>query len=607
MKTLNIKITYQLLLLGFLALGMLGITACSKESSQEEVFSGNSKIMVRISGVTDGKDVHVKVSSTGAPQPNAANHSVKLIENEGFDALIATDNNIPGTVAKPINQIGLSATAGTKGLRAAALANNIKYRMFLYKKTGDTYSYSESFEFAVGTEIPVEIPQGRYKWVALSYNNTTDPIPDRGLTDSLTLPTNTDVLYGSSTTDLVISGDEIVPVYITFNRLYARVAVELNAEGLFATFKSAVVTVDGQNAKGGTVNLQTGQMGSKYSDETTPALAYTNFENVEATDNSRKIAYFYTADPTAQNIAVNLTNVVVTLENGAERDFGTAKVQNTVNLAPIRGQNHRILVGMSESALTFGDVKWSRSNLYYKTGSRTPYRFNASNLYNATADENSYFSFKGHIPRKFASSVPANQKDPCALVYPAQLWKTPSKPDLDDIQNSEGVLGNLLNTLGDLLLLPGTPGADLGANYIEFTPTAGVSSLYGAATSPENKLRFNYNGLQTNIALVEGLIALNLGSSKGGQAAFWTETELLNAGTLLTIGAWSYLGYTGGLDLGLLGSIDVARGAAGSGLLNLNLGGLSLVNSALMNVRCVRNPDWNTISTAPNYNPNPAL
>lgn len=430
-------------------------------------------------------------------------------------------------------------------------------------------------------------------------------IPDRGANDNFTLPQNKDVLYAASTTDLVTS-DTPAPISVTFNRLFSRIGIELNTMGLFGTMNSATVGITGQAVKTGTIDLTTKAFVGPLTSGTVPTFSFGNFTNI--TDASQKIAYFYTADPTPLNIGVSIQNLIVTLDDGTTRNFGTATLSKTIPVTPELGKSHRLLVGIGESALTFQGVQWSRSNLYYKTGSTTPYRFNASNLYSSSIDQNSYFSFKGHIPRKLASGNPANQKDPCALVYPAGLWKTPSKPDLNAIQNREGVLGNLLGSILDLVGLgAATPGAEIdngigGTNhYIQFTPTAGVSTAYGASTSPENKLRFNYNGLQTNVGLIDGLITLNLGTSKGNQVAFWTEDQGLDLLGLVGVGAWNYLGFSAGI------LSNTPKGAASAGLLNIDLIGLNVVSSALMNVRCVRNPAWAAASQLPTYNPMPVL
>lgn len=600
MKNIKNKLAGKFAFIAFLTAGAFSVVSCSsKENGNgQELPDGTSQIIVNASSVADNETTVAKISKAGISTSN--HQSVEMINGNGFDALIAVDQNLPK--ATTINNKGIQASAGN---RAAALEPGTTFRVFLYKKVGVNYVYQQSHLLTTGTATPISVDNGSaYKWVALSYNNT-DLIPDRGANDDFTLPQNKDVLYASSTTDFTTS-DTPVPVTITFKRLFSRIGIELNTMGLFGTMNSATVGVSGQTVKTGTINLTTKAFVGPLTTGTTPTLAFGNFTNIS--DASQKIAYFYTADPTPLNIAVTIQNLVITLDDGNTRNFGTSTLSKTIPVTPELGKSHRLLVGIGESALTYGGVQWSRSNLFYKTGSTTPYRFNPSNLYSATIDQNSYFSFKGHIPRKLASGNPANQKDPCALVYPAGLWKTPSKPNLNAIQNREGILSDLLGSILDLIGLgAATPGAEIdnglgGTNhYIQFTPTAGVHAAYGANTSPENKLRFNYNGLQTNVGLIEGLITLNLGTSKGNQAAFWTEDQGLDLLGLAGVGAWNYLGFSAGITK------NTPKGTAGAGLLNIDLLNLNVVSSALMNVRCVRNPAWAAASQQPTYNPMPVL
>ena len=240
---------------------------------------------------------------------------------------------------------------------------------------------------------------------------------------------------------------------------------------------------------------------------------------------------------------------------------------------------------------------------------RTPYRFYHTNPNQPDANE-SFFSFKGHLPRTFASTVAANQKDPCALVYPAGLWKTPTSNEVGVLTSNSGVVDGLLGDIIGLLLKPGTPGATAGSNYMDYTGGTGVQgSVYPTAT---NRLRFYNNGVATPISIVSGLFSLNFGSGGVGQtAAFWSSDQLLTGDPLLSllqaasgaasVGATSYIGATRtSLVLG-----DKAVGTKSAGLLNINALGLGVIASDFMNVRCTRNASWN--GSDPGYNPMPAL
>jgi hypothetical protein len=464
-------------------------------------------------------------------------------------------------------------------------------------------------QFTPGSEAPIQVPNGSYKWVALSYNNT-DAIPDGDASNNLVLPQNKDVLYATSgATDITINSNT-APLNITFNRLYARIAIEVNTLGMFAPINSATIAVTGQSAKAATINLATGAL-TVAATGGTPALTEVNFTNLDG-NAARKIAYYYTADETAQNLSVSVTNLKIQLDNSTERSFGTTALTQNKAITPVRGKNHRFLVGITESALTFGSgsglAQWSRSNLYYKPGDATPYRFYHTNP--QTNDPNSYFSFGAHLPRVLASANAA--VDACALVYPAGLWKTPTSAQLENV-TSRGlgqVLGDLsLSNVAGIDLLVGVQDAlaaavinsTPAATYSEFTPTTGYNAAYGAATSSVNRLRFNYNGYMNTLGVINNLITLQLGNTYGKYNAFWTSENLIGT-PLINLGVKYHLGHT--IDP-LIGS-DTYKAYRTTSLLSAGLlGAVSVINSPLMNIRCVRDATWATKSAAANYEPMP--
>jgi len=606
MKTTNNNLASKFALAAFLALGTLAVTSCNKDKNQngQEVPSDQSQLVVRIAGISDGESTVKKAStSTGKSSSN----SIELVQSNGFDAIVAVDNNVPSNDASAFSQAALKASSGLKA--ATPLGSTTTYRLYLYKNNGGTYTFTKSVQFTPGSEAPIQVPNGSYKWVALSYNNT-DAIPDGDASNNLVLPQNKDVLYATSgATDITINSNT-APLNITFNRLYARIAIEVNTLGMFAPINSATIAVTGQSAKAATINLATGAL-TVAATGGTPALTEVNFTNLDG-NAARKIAYYYTADETAQNLSVSVTNLKIQLDNSTERSFGTTALTQNKAITPVRGKNHRFLVGITESALTFGSgsglAQWSRSNLYYKPGDATPYRFYHTNP--QTNDPNSYFSFGAHLPRVLASANAA--VDACALVYPAGLWKTPTSAQLENV-TSRGlgqVLGDLsLSNVAGIDLLVGVQDALAAAvinstpadTYSEFTPTTGYNAAYGAATSSVNRLRFNYNGYMNTLGVINNLITLQLGNTYGKYNAFWTSENLIGT-PLINLGVKYHLGHT--IDP-LIGS-DTYKAYRTTSLLSAGLlGAVSVINSPLMNIRCVRDATWATKSAAANYEPMP--
>lgn len=602
MKTTNNNLASKFALAAFLALGTLAVTSCNKDKSQngQETPADQSQLVVRVAGISDGESNSIKTSKSSTSRNNSSNNSIELVQSNGFDAVVAIDNNAPSTDASPLSQAGLRASSGLKAV-STPLASTTTYRLYLYKNNGGTYTFTKSMQFTPGTEAPVQIPNGSYKWVALSHNNT-DALPDADASNNLLLPENKDVLYATSgATDIVINSNT-APLNITFNRLYARIAIEVNTLGMFAPINSATIAVTGQNAKAATFNLTSGAL-TLAPTGGVPALTEVNFTDLDG-NASRKVAYYYTADQTAQNLTVSVTNLKIQLDNGTERNFGATALTQIKSITPERGKNHRFLVGITESALTYGGVNWSRSNLYYKPNDPTPYRFYHTNP--QTNDPNSFFSFGAHRPRVLASANAA--VDACALVYPAGLWKTPTGAQLSSV-TSVGLLGGLLGDLGltnvagidalvvvQDLLAARVAGSTATATYSEFTPSAGNHAAYGAANSAENRLRFNYNGYMNTLGALNNLITLNLGNTYGSYNAFWTSENLIGS-PLINLGVKYHLGHTTG------GNYKAYRTTS---LLSAGLlGAVSVINSPLMNIRCVRDATWAAASAQASYNPMP--
>ena len=600
MKTFPNKLASKFALAAFLALGTLAVTSCNKDNQAgQEVPEGNSQLIVRIAGISDGENINSK-GTKGSTSNNSGTQSVELVQSSGFDAIVALDNKVPSIETPTIAQAGLKASNGSKAV-SAPLAATTTYRLYLYKNNGGTYTFAKSMQFTPGTEAPIQIPNGSYKWVALSYNNT-DAIPDADVTNNLVLPENKDVLYATSgATDIVINANT-APLSITFNRLYSRIAIEVNTLGMFAPINSATIAVTGQSARAATLDLTTGALTLAPS-AGVPALTEANFTDIDG-NASRKVAYYYTADLTAQNLSVTVGNLSIKLDNATDRVFTTPQTFTQL-ITPERGKNHRFLVGIAESAITYGGVKWARSNLYYRTGgtlTTTPYRFYHTNPFSPAVSE-SFFSFKGHLPGVLANAVEANQKDPCALVYPAGLWKTPINTEIGTLTSQQGVISGLL---GALLGNPATPNSTFGPNYIEYSNSAGSATGPYATTPAANILRFNYNGLNNTVNLLSGTINVTLGQV-GSTAAFWGRDNVLDGGLLAllgtSVGAWSYIGRTQDPVIGNPRSVA----SKGAGALNIDLLNLGLVGSGFQNVRCVRNANFTAISAAQGYNPMPTL
>lgn len=603
-----------------LTLGIVFATGCAKDAKQDvgEYTGEGTRLVVRVEGIDNGSSKPLlKGSSEGKKSGSITNGHAKLVEGDGFDVFVSQTNKIVSG-ENLANTMRSSSSKSAKGLRSEAMANGISYRLFL-RKTGETTLISEPF--VSGTTGSIAVEKGAsYEWFALSFN-TTDEVA-AGTDGSVTITDHSGVLYAKGTFEVGTGdGDVVVPLNITFKPQLTRIAVEINTMGMFAPIASADVSVTGGYATPDAIDVVTGN----FLGTVAPInVAYSDFIEVVSGQGDRKVAYVNVAANSSEDISVKVTNLKITLDDGSERNFGSSTMTQTFTPEP--GMEQQIVLGFVESPLTHAGVQWSRSPLYY-AGNRSatsvaqlehnPYRFYHTNPALTSNNPEAYFSYGGAMPGKLAKQ--ANPLDPCAFVYPAGLWKTPSSGDLAGIKsygvttllevlnlNVGGTLDALVGVL-DLLAAP-VEGASLASNpnAHQFTSvTGGANSAY-ASTPRANTLRFNYNGFMRDVDLVEGLIQLQLGNTVGSYSAFWTNDRSFSLPfDIANLGVLHYLGHTHTVTVPILGTVLSTEPKAfeGANVLAVDVLGLDLVRSSLMNVRCVRNSGWNP--NAAGYDPNP--
>ncbi|NQD70244.1 hypothetical protein HP439_05860 [Sphingobacterium shayense] len=606
MKKINL-ITFSKLAVGvMIAVGAVFVTGCTKDAKEDIAMPGEgTRVVISVGGINEGNSGSFNKIQAAAGNAVASDKSNELISADGFDVLITRPSS-------SVSQLGFkdkirAAATSSDGLKAEVpMTNGNAYRVYLRKQGATTL---ESVALTSGTAGSIAVEKGAtYEWFALSYNSTT-AVPEANGTD-VVLEDISSLLYAKGTFDVGTGeGDIVVPLAVVFKPRVTKAVIEINTLGLFADVASAEVTVTGLYAAPESIDVVSGELTGDNS--TAQPISFNDFVAVENFGRQRLVAEAYVAGNADENITVSVSNLRVDLDNGDERDFGTATL--TKQFLPEQAMEQNIVLNFIESPIITNrggtTVSWARSNLYYEPGFNT-YRFFHTNPFVSTEDvavrDKSFFSFKGHIPRQFADADEANQKDPCALVYPAGLWKTPSDVELRSLTSTNGLIGDLLgNVLSVLFPAPGTTGATFGDNYIEYEIESGANPVYGEAT---NKLRFNYNGIQNNISVASGLVDLSLGQV-GEVASIWSsdrvlDVDLLNLG--IGVGAWGYLGATApGVLLAIPPRPERAIGSRGAGLLNLDILDLGLLGSGFQNVRCVRDGSWDP--EAGDYNPYPVL
>ena len=649
MNLITMKSRNWVVAMAMLALPGMMLTSCSKDTDPvEQVAPQGKQLSFSVKGIKIAKEGEALRQSAGRSTV-AAKPAYKVYEFSDVDVAVASDNKLPIKAASSFAK----GQAGA-GLRAALgdvedtelMEDGTRYVVFLYKD-GTKVGFGD---FVAGEEAIITLDAGQtfdenatYDWKALSYNRAEEG--ELPTTDAeVSLPENTDVLYASG--QLTPANNHSADV--EFEHKFARLGIELNTIGAFGEIKgNPVVSVSGLNLRTGSLDIATGNVTANGDTYTLEDVDYADFVNVDPDYNDAKILYVYTAPlDAAQDFVVNVKGLTIEHvdDSSVERSFFADGQDFTLNVQPLAGHSHHLAMNVVESALSHENVNWGRSNLYFRgEGGARNYAFNASNTQNSRAD--SYFAWGSVKPMQFASRN-AEEKDPCALVYPAGLWKQPTDTQISTLTSGQGLLSGLLSAIGNLVLVEDRAPNSLrpGENkYVQYTDEEATANFDEAS----NNLRFNYNGQITDIALLNalaedgkgGLIGLGLsdlrvdlagvtlvdlgldqlglgllppailevpllGTAYGDQAAFWSgnpalEIELLES----SVGSWGYSAYTTQLGADIVinpftgetaflpapFSQPFVRAQTTAELLsNVDVLGLDLANTSFKNVRCVR-------------------
>lgn len=411
------------------------------------------------------------------------------------------------------------------------LDDGIRYRFMLYHVDEQNHlTFYDQTDLVVGEEnaalINVEIGE-KYKWYAYSYNATEAIAPIADVDNPVVfMGYNKDFIYtnGEFTLDQALFIIDVI-----FQRRTAQLTVGFDDRGLFTDeIRDLTLRFPSNVLKTGNFNILHDEVVGSFVSLPEQIVPLSGFENVDEGFNDRKRTSFFTAVPEVWNsIYFSLSKFDIVLDdNNSIRSFPSTDFTFLRNLGIEGGKRYTAKIDLIESPLIFGGVSWARENLYINESGRNPYRFYHQNK--QTNDFRSYFSFKGHIPGKWGSTIIDNQRDPCALVHPAHRWMTPSKSSINELtKNSSGVVINGLLPTVLCNLLFGLGGqqklnATYGPNFIQYNTASGINPIY---PSSSNILRFYYNGydlISLNV-LGDGWVNLNLGNSYGLATGLWTD------------------------------------------------------------------------------------
>lgn len=613
---------------------MLFFVGCSKIKSLED--TGNEEygigITVDIGGISEEFETLASVPNSVQINNYASPDLTKLISFNDFDAIPSVQDLKPSISSKILIKDKNRLSASTP------VNQGVKYYLLLFNdNNGSRGTFRNSYLLTAGQVTTIRIEPGKkYYWMAYSYNTNLDDLPTVTSSNlNVSMGENKDFLFAEGVTN-IISATQPTFLSIIFNHMLSRVGIEINARGMFtddikaldtdlilSRFKITTPIIGNPReedlplkvANFNLLNKNITESSANYSNNTFKIFSFNKPEgDLPKSDSVLTYLYIppYTNGEFRLNVRLNKLEIELdqearVLENRSSRIFNY--LDNPETSRPIifsedvslltSGKSVLLKVDLVESPLTINtrgryellgipligfnySVKWARSNLYFKPLDQS-YRFQHANV--QSNNSNSYFAWGSDRPFEYGKN-----SDPCLSVYPTGMWRMPNAADfyatiggaVTDV-NLLNILKVNLNLLGLSILgldFPTPSSRNRTDKFVEYTPDAGNSSFYNSALGVDlnNKLRFNYNGFYLNIGLVENLIGLNLGDF-GNVSRIWTSSA--NVGLLGPVAGVGAISYTGTLAMDYVDASPL-------NLLNIDLLGINVAKTDLLNIRCVR-------------------
>lgn len=395
-------------------------------------------------------------------------------ESKTFDLLANKPNSkktpegqIGEIISTPYFDVMTSITSNTPSEKYAKKAEETAVTTFT--NLNETYMYrlliydSEDLSTPLYNAIlkPNEQPKAMlvsgktYKWYTYTVSSGTFlPAFDNGkiLRDDL-IGRDLAVDYGT----INLLPDRVNYLNIRFKKTLTRFQINLNIRGLMGEFNGNNNTTTrvgvGSYVQNEFVDniIQLGDYmlvdNNPRFGSLTPVLNYTLVINTNGSSDqakeSSKWQYIYTASFNsipANQLALKITNLLVKHDdNGQIRDFTPSSspsrpqiivpLGNTNSLPLGRAITYKMTVRLIESALTIGNIKWARTNLFlldYNNDKPTKdrYIFRYDNNY-TNARETEYWS--------------TETEDPCSKVYPNSVWRLPNTTEIQTLINTPNI------------------------------------------------------------------------------------------------------------------------------------------------------------------------
>lgn len=419
----------------FFATVFLSFISCSSRDNTEVVPEEGTSLMVSVTGINDYIEIDAQASASKDISTSVKGNLVKEhITNFGdFDALVSFGKDVSKSENSKYNSIASASVI--KPMAVTPIATNIKYRIVIYDAADNNNTTPVAnvvLTSGSATGTPIKIDAGKnYNWYAFSTNETSVPNINNGVVDKAGLM-NKDVLWASGNLSAQFGNNNLS---ITFSRNTSRINVNLDSLGMSGIItSSSIPQIDlftGSNSvlKYGDLNIFDGSFSNL-----TTFTASTRFSGSSGINGSIRTYTLYTVDNTTSipvgSLIFKIGNfTVVKADNSSNSSSinyssSTGSLNNTSAYTFSKASSYTASIKLIESAITVGGVKWARENLksYNPQFGNNAYLL-ANNMANLATNPSLISNF-------YYSSI---SKDYCANLYPAGIWRLPTKAEFDAI------------------------------------------------------------------------------------------------------------------------------------------------------------------------------
>jgi hypothetical protein len=418
-------------------------SACSKDSGDS---SGDSS-------TTTG----LKISLGGIAEGGSESLEKSALQAETVTQKLDSDMTVEYTLAPTAASLTRSTTGMTDG---------VKYRVLVYTSGGTYVAYRDYTAGSESATAAIPVDAGDYQVVAYSYN-TSDDIADDATATSLSVSTDKDLLYYSST--VTVADGTSNPVAITFAHWFSKVTVAVSSSTLGAKINAISGVTLSPTYASASVALLSGETTS--GSTSSQAVSFSTTGDTILTGATIPV---FAATGTA-SFSVGIGSLTL----GSSTTYSSLSTTFTKTL--VAGYTYTLTARLKNNFI-IGGVRWAKGNVRSTDSGSTFSFYSSQELYSGTLFGGDYFCWNTLNPSSITSSNATSgyisSTDPCRKVSPTGTWRMPTYTNLSNLISSGKIWGTYNSKNGSYFKTTSIP--SVAANYL-FIPAAGYRVYTGDA------------------------------------------------------------------------------------------------------------------------------